>query len=179
MKTYNFLLVLSSNNSADEELEDRLFEAGCDDATLSYRNETAYLEFDREAASFKEAILSAIKQVENTNIIVERIEPDDLVNASEIARRIKKSREYVRLLIEGKRGKTNFPKPVSGMSQKSLIWSWSKIADWLQKNEFIDYESVTIAQDIADINYALFYRYDLSRFEGIKKISQQLTTVGN
>ena len=86
MKTYNFTLVLSS---IDQELlkdlepiEDAIFEAGCDDATLCFRDLIPYLEFDRESSSFSEAVISAIQQIESINnkIKVEKIETDDLVS---------------------------------------------------------------------------------------------------
>ena len=79
MMTYNFILVLSGISQISEELDavaDAIFEAGCDDATLCFRDLIPYLEFDREATSFREAIISAIEQVEGINdtIKVARIE---------------------------------------------------------------------------------------------------------
>ena len=63
-----------------------MFEAGCDDATLSFCNQLAYLEFDREALSFTEAVISAIKQVQSVDkgINVERVEPNKLLKASQV-----------------------------------------------------------------------------------------------
>jgi hypothetical protein len=49
MKTYEFTLVLESSGGISDQMEDPLFEAGCDDAILSFRNVIAYLDFDREA----------------------------------------------------------------------------------------------------------------------------------
>ena len=45
---------------------------------------------------------------------------------AEIARRLGKTREYIRLLTEGKRGNGDFPSPIAGVSQKSLLWSWKQ-----------------------------------------------------
>ena len=77
MNSYNFILVLSGIHAPTEDVEDGLFEAGCDDSTLSFRNNIAYLEFDREAHSFQEAVQSAIEQVESLDlgVRVDRIEP--------------------------------------------------------------------------------------------------------
>lgn len=179
MIAYNFTLVLSGISQVSEDLDtlaDAIFEAGCDDATLCFRNSIAYLEFDREATTFREAVIAAIQQVETINdvIKVERIEPDDLVTASEIARRINKSREYIRLLIDGKRGKGDFPLPISGISNKSLLWSWVNVTQWLQQNQLIDEESVKIAQDIADFNHLLFYRKDESAFSRMNTLKELL-----
>lgn len=81
MINYNFILVLSGITEPTEKLEDALFEAGCDDATLAFCNQLAYLEFDREALSFTEAVISAIKQVKSIErgINIERVEPNKLL----------------------------------------------------------------------------------------------------
>src|SRR3990172_326591 len=62
--TYSFTLLLSGFEELSPELENALFEAGCDDALLGIRCGNPYLAFDREAASLEEAIKSAIKDVE-------------------------------------------------------------------------------------------------------------------
>lgn len=54
---HNFVLALAGISEPNGELEDALFDAGCDDATLAFRNGVAYLEFDREAPSLDDAIL--------------------------------------------------------------------------------------------------------------------------
>ena len=78
MKTYTFTLVLSGFIELSEDVEDRLFESGCDDALLSFRDGVPYLDFDREEESLREAILSAIHDVEGADIgaRVIRVEPD-------------------------------------------------------------------------------------------------------
>jgi hypothetical protein len=100
MKTYTFTLLLSGATKLQEELEDRFFESGCDDALLSFRDGVFYIDFDREAESMQEAILSAILDVERvgTGIRVIRVEPDELVTASEIVERTGRSRESIRKL---------------------------------------------------------------------------------
>ncbi|PJA52400.1 MAG: hypothetical protein CO167_08980, partial [Candidatus Marinimicrobia bacterium CG_4_9_14_3_um_filter_48_9] len=66
-----------------------------------------------------------MENVSRTGIKVLRVEPGDAVTASEIAYRLNKSREYVRLLISGKRGKGNFPAPISGIDRPTQIFSWA------------------------------------------------------
>ena len=46
-----------------------------------------YVDFDRDSDSFEEAVLTAIRDVERAGLQVLRVEPDDFVSASEIARR--------------------------------------------------------------------------------------------
>ena len=65
---HNFVLVLAGATEPDAQLEDGLFEAGCDDATLAFRNGVPYLEFDRQASSLDSAILSALRDVERAGL---------------------------------------------------------------------------------------------------------------
>jgi hypothetical protein len=160
-QTHNFVLVVSGVSEPDSRLEDELYEAGCDDAILAFRNAIAYLEFDRLAPSLEDAILSAVRAVERADprLTVVRVEPGDFVNASEIARRIQVTREYVRLLVQGKRGEGNFPAPQSGITGKTLGWSWAGVVRWMfQHNLLEDVTVVDTAEMIRDINDALEIR---------------------
>ncbi len=132
-RNHEFTLVLRGSRTLEANLEDALFEAGCDDALLGVRNGVLYLDFDREGSSLEEAVLSAVKDVLRSaaGLQISHVEPDDLVSASEIARRLGKSREYVRLLIQGERGRGDFPTPRSGVTGHSCIWSWFAVARWL------------------------------------------------
>lgn len=81
MNTYNFTLILSDSRQQIDNLEDLLFEAGCDDATLSMSNGVTYLEFDREAEQFSIALDSAIQQVESIDnlFVLKKISENYLV----------------------------------------------------------------------------------------------------
>src|SRR5450830_805225 len=116
MTTYTFTLVLYKSPDFTEEIAAALYSSGCDDALVSTHHGIPCLDFDRDAESFSHALLSAIRDVENcklrrkaAGLRVRRVEPYDLVNAAEIARRAGISREYVRLLASGKRGFGGFP----------------------------------------------------------------------
>ena len=161
MKSYNFVLVLTGVSEPDDTVEDALFEAGCDDAILAFRNGVAYLEFDRRAISLEAAILSAVRNVERAKhpVAVSHVEPDDLVNASEIARRLEYTREYVRLLVRGERGEGGFPTPLAGVTGTAFLWSWATVLRWLLEHERLDDESqLAQAETIRDINSALRVR---------------------
>ena len=157
-KTHNFLFVLDGVAPEDDGAEDALFEAGCDDALLSFRGTTALLEFDRLAASLEEAVLSALRGVEAAGLdaVVLRVEPDDLVSASEIARRTGSSREGVRLWHEGERGPGSFPPPLASVGANTLLWSWAEVANWLSANGKLDDEAVVEnARFLARVNALL------------------------
>lgn len=156
MKTYTFTLFLGPILRPIDEIEDRLFEAGCDDALLSFSSGIPILDFDRKSSSFAKAVTSAIKNIERAKLdaLVLRVGPDDLVNASEIANRSAVSREAVRLWIQGERGSGDFPPPIARVGQSS-VWSWLDISEWLYQREQIDEERVERARFIAAINYYL------------------------
>jgi hypothetical protein len=160
-QTYNFVLVLSGVSEPEGWLEDALFEGGCDDATLAFRSGIGYLEFDRAAPSLDEAILSAVRDVEraDSRLAVVAVEPGDPVNAAEIARRAQVTREYIRLLAQGERGEGDFPAPQSGITGKTLVWSWAEVVRWMSEHGRLkDASVVERAETIRDINDALDMR---------------------
>jgi hypothetical protein len=128
MTEYSFTLIISGD--VDSHL-DQLFEAGCDDATFGSVDGIHYADFDREAATLASAIASAIEAVESIEgVRVLRIEPDDLVTQTEIAARLRRSRESIRLLSAGRRRAGTFPAPVSRLRQRTRLWRWSDVAVW-------------------------------------------------
>ena len=78
--SHQFLLALSGVVEPGAELEDALFEVGCDDAILVFRNRRAYLEFDRQAPTLDAAIRSAIRDVKcaDTQLTIVAVEAGDL-----------------------------------------------------------------------------------------------------
>jgi len=156
VKSHFFTLILESPRELTEAFEDAVFESGCGDAALSQRSGVLYLEFDRDAPSFRAALLSAIRDVQRTpGTIVSRVEPDDLVTASEVAHRLGRSRESVRLLAEGSRGPGHFPLPVSGASGRRVrLWRWTEVSDWLHRVEIAPGYSAD-AYVVAAVNGAL------------------------
>ncbi len=130
MAEFEFVLVVDGDVD-DEATVDALFEAGCDDATFGSVDAVGFGEFEREADGFAEAVLSAITDVESVDgVRVRRVEPDDLVTLSEIAERMGRTRESVRLLAAGERGAGDFPPPVSHLRSRFRLWRWSDVAVW-------------------------------------------------
>lgn len=92
METFSFRIILAD---ADEILDDMtheklldmsnaVFEAGCDDSSPGASCGVVHVDFDREAESLREAIESAIADVERAGYRVARVEPDDLQVFEEI-----------------------------------------------------------------------------------------------
>ena len=126
-----FALVIEGPILQDAFL-DALYEAGCSDALFGTVDEVGYGDFTRLGPTFTDAIASAIRDVESVEgLRVVRIEPDDLLTMSEIAGRLGRSRESVRLLISGRRGPGAFPAPVSHLPSRSRLWRWSDVAAWM------------------------------------------------
>lgn len=132
MSTHEFTLIVEGPDLQDELLVDVLFEAGLDDATIGRLGSIQYLDFDREAESLADAVFSATNQLESTvpNARVVHLEPDDLVTMSEIAERVGRTRESIRLLISGARGPGGFPAPATHFRSRQRMWRWQEVAIW-------------------------------------------------
>ena len=155
---HEFTLVLDGVTDLDEDLTDAIFEAGCDDGTPGYQAGVISIDFDREADDLESAIVSAIRDVEGADypVGVSHVEPDDFVNASEIARRMGATREYVRLLSCGERGPGGFPIPHGGVFSPSCRYSWSAVCRWLIENDYLaDRQLLCTAETIRNVNAVL------------------------
>jgi len=174
---FHFTLILSNVDENTELLEDRLFEAGCDDALINFRNGAVYLDFDRKASSIEEAVINAIKNIENLplGIRIIGIGPDDYVSESEIAKRLQLKRQIISLWVKGKRrAKTRFPTPVMKLSERSPLWRWYEVLLWLyQQNQIRDQRMIEVAKFIENLNAVLQERdQEIKRYR--EKILQKL-----
>lgn len=152
MPEYSFTVVIDGD--VDSRLDD-LFDAGCDDATFGAVDGVHYADFDRTAPTFSQAVASALTAIESVDALhVVRVEPDDLVTAAEIAERLGRTRESVRLLIAGARGPGGFPAPVSHLRTRNRLWRWSDVATWAQPGT----TSGADARLVAAVNAALELR---------------------
>jgi hypothetical protein len=76
MATYDFTLILSGPTELTDDLAEKLFAAGCDDATPSSASGTVSVDFGREATDLESAIRSAIANVSAAGYVVARVEID-------------------------------------------------------------------------------------------------------
>lgn len=155
--THEFVLVLDGVANIDPPVMDALFDAGCDDATVSMRFGRVYLTFSRESASLRSAILSAIQDVLRAKIGATVLCVDDcnLVSQADIARRIGRSRQLVGQYISGKRGPGGFPAPVCDLAEGFPLWQWCEVSFWLWQNAIVDERVLKDSRDIAVINSVL------------------------
>ena len=80
-----------------------------------------------------------------------RVEPDDLVTQAEIAERLGRSSESVRLLASGQRGDGTFPAPAARTTSRGSLWRWSQVARWAGRPS----EEIERAEWIAVVNARL------------------------
>jgi len=87
MQTHNFCLFLRGGDALSEQALERLFEAGCDDATFGANDAGQYAAFHREDTSFARAVMTAIDGVERAvdDVLVVGIGGSERATASEIA----------------------------------------------------------------------------------------------
>ena len=133
MTEFEFTYIASTSDLEKSDYENRLFEAGCDDATLIITKGLIAVCFIREAENYIHAICSGFRNVESAGVKVERFEPDFLVTQSEIAKRSEMSRAAISLYVSGARGgdKKTFPKPVALVTSPAPLWDWVDVSSWL------------------------------------------------
>ncbi len=68
MKTHQFTLILSGVQQITPQLADALYEATDGDIELNLRDGVAYVEFERPAPTLRDAILSAIREIEDAGM---------------------------------------------------------------------------------------------------------------
>jgi len=159
VREHEFVLVLAGVAELSSRVVDALFDAGCDDATVSLRLGRVYLSFTREAPSLRDAVLSAIRDVGRAQIgaSVLCVDGGDLVSQAEIARRIGRTRQQVGQYVSGKRGPGHFPPPARDLTEGHPLWEWCEVAYWLWQNGIVGDDVLEEARAIAAINSALEY----------------------
>ena len=155
MKTmFEFSVIASGLNPQDDDFESRFFDAGCDDATVSFQRGHIIVDFARDADSMVDAIASAVLNVRSAGATVDRVEPDPLVSLSEIAARSAMTRAAMTQYSKGQRGK-EFPAPVARVTSNSPLWDWASVARWLFVNDKLSREAVIAAEAVSQANLVL------------------------
>lgn len=152
---HEFVIHAHSARGDSDQVLTQLFDAGVEDALVQADGERLAIEFQREAATFPKAVMSAIHQIESVGgCRAVRIGQDDLVSLAEIGRRIGKTRESIRLLASGDRGPGNFPRPAQHVTSQQL-WSWAEVSAWLFEHGRITRRLVAESQFLRALNAAL------------------------
>ncbi|MCF8471009.1 MAG: hypothetical protein K9G30_09515 [Parvibaculum sp.] len=171
MRSYEFTFIASGIDPESHDLEDRFFEAGCDDATLAFMKGLLAITFEREAEGYVHAVVSAFRDVLRAGATVERFEPDFLVSAAEIAQRSTLTRAAISNYTRGLRG--DFPSPIARIMSESPLWDWVDVSSWLFKKGLIGREAVVDARIGRTLNFVVQSKSPLhdieKRFAGFLK----------
>ena len=153
-RQYDFALIFDGISELTSAVEDALFQAGCDDATVSMQHGRLYIEFSRSAGSLEDAIIGAIRDVRKADIGAEvlRVDECNLVTASEIARRMGRSRQLVHQYMNGTRGPGGFPPPECHLTDHAPLWAWCAVSYWLVENNLLRPEESWNAEVVEAIN---------------------------
>ncbi len=154
MTMFEFTIIASGLDPQAEDYEGRLWEAGCDDATISFQNGRTIADFAREAKALKEALASAIADMRKAGATVERIEPDPLVSLSDMAERAGMTRSAMTNYAKGYR-QSGFPAPRVKVTSGSPLWDWAEVAAWLCEHGRLSAETVEAAAAISAANERL------------------------
>jgi hypothetical protein len=169
MNTHDFTITLQGRPEMDESAMDRLFEAGCDDATLVERHGARRLVFSRKAESFASAVLTAIENIHAAGLVVAQVDEPNLVTQAEIARRSGRTRQSVSQLIAGRRGPGGFPVPIFCTADDEPLWDWMSVASWLVSNGYVSPDVGDRAALLATVNSELEHKR-LSKVGAAKRI---------
>jgi predicted DNA-binding transcriptional regulator AlpA len=154
MAKYEFSIIASGLNPEAEDFEQRFFNAGCDDATVSFQKGHIIVDFAREAESISKAIVSAVINVEAAGAHVDRVEPDPLVSLADIAARTGLTRAAMTQYSKGQRSQ-DFPSPVAKVTSDSPLWDWATVAKWLFQHKKLSREEAINAEAVRAANVAL------------------------
>ena len=142
MSTFTFTLIVEGPDLQANETVDALFEAGCDNALTGCCDGVQYLDFDRDASSLEEAVLSAVADIESVDgLTVVRLADAGLVSMADIAARTGRTRESVRLLVAGERGPGGFPPPVTDPRSRYRLWRATDVERWMRVHVGDAYET--------------------------------------
>lgn len=130
MAVHRFTIVVDHEPTDDQV--DTIFER-FDDLGVggSPREGIGFVSVDRRAESLSAAIESAVRDVESVGLRPMRIDDENHVTLGDIADRIGRSREIVRLWSVGRQGPGGFPPPVN--IGDTSFYSWAEVSVWLRE----------------------------------------------
>ncbi|MFC2753632.1 MAG: XRE family transcriptional regulator [Cardiobacterium sp.] len=132
MNTYHFTIVIRDTVSS-ADIEDCLYEAGCSDALVCWRDRVPYLEFDREAIDAKTAVHSALDDIRRAGFHDLVLQESGIATLAEMATRAGLTRAALSRYAKEKRGNA-FPRPMYGVTGHTALYSWPEVAAWLYQH---------------------------------------------
>lgn len=131
METYTVSVLLENVDLTDDVL-DAIF-TKIEDVVPSSVDGAVKLTASIDAADDESAAFHLIDQIHSVLPQAAPVRLDqDLVSIPDIAERSGRSRESVRLLVEGKRGPGQFPISVGTVGDAIRVWPWAVVLDWFR-----------------------------------------------
>lgn len=155
MEEYEFTLKFSVPEELGKGvIEDRLFEAGCDDALIGVGSKGRLaLAFSRQSGSANQAIIGAISDVKRAIPDAKLIEAEpDLVGVTDIAEMFGFTRQNMRKLLQTH--VSSFPLPLH--EGRAALWHLADVLEWFEnyRDQSASPASKEIAQFTMRINIA-------------------------
>lgn len=157
MRTNYFVVVAQGLDPDADATYNAFYEAGCDDAAISWSDGAFLLSFHRDAPRFDDALISAYRDVTKAGATVTRFEPDTLVTLADIVERSGLSLAVIEELRSSEDG-TAFPPPMACFTADEPLWDWSAVATWLQRRELVDRDVAIQARILWEANTTLLLR---------------------
>lgn len=136
LSSHSFTLRFLAPGWSLEDLSIHLYER-IDDASLMGPDSDGsfVLEFDRHAASLPDAVATALEELLKAlpDATVLCVYEHDLATMADIARRVHRTPESVRLLVNGKRGPGGFPPAAGRLNGRTRVWRWTDVAVWFEE----------------------------------------------
>ncbi|GAA1552671.1 hypothetical protein GCM10009678_39460 [Actinomadura kijaniata] len=153
MPSYDFALILS-RPLYEEEL-DPLWHRTRGRVTVSIITEPQHADRPGNASctwegnTLAEAIMEVVAHVETAaeGVRVRQVEVDPLLTIRDIADRVGRTPDFVRMSITGARGPGGFPAAELSTAGHRL-WRWSKVAEWFGVDDHLLVEAKPTAQAI-------------------------------
>lgn len=154
MKVNYFVIIADGLDPDADDTYNAFHEAGCDDATVAWREGAFTLYFHREAARFDEALMSAYRDVTKAGATVTRFEPDTFVTLTDIAERSGLTASTIADLRRSQEG-VDFPPPSIRVTTDEPLWDWAAVALWLQRRQLVDRSVAIEARVLWEANTTL------------------------
>ena len=112
-----------------------LAEVACTDTAFPDSSEMIFGELYHQSRNIIDAVGSAVSPIERLDELDDlAVDPDDLVWASEIAERVRRSRHFIDMLFKRIRVPEGFPLPAARATRHPL-WRWPEVESWITDNE--------------------------------------------
>jgi len=156
MNRYRVAVVFEGLDLSEDPVVDALCGA-LPESVPAQINGITTVTMDVSATNAEQAVMELVGRVTEAVPTAQALRVDqDLVNINDIAERIGRSRESVRLLADGKRGPGTFPAPIGVVGDGIRVWPWAVVLEWFQSVQDVDVDEVGVLPEAAAVMDACF-----------------------